>query len=93
MGTVKRYLTVDQLRDQLNETGWRVASIATAPPILLTLQALSVRYAVEIEDMTKIGEELIRRRGEREGVFERTADGFNAYLRYRIFTCVAGGGK
>lgn len=89
MRTGKWYATVAGMTDACAANGWRVDSVDTAPPLLLTLGELSRRYGVSRKEMDGIGREILGKYGQTDGVFESSTDGFRAYLHYRVFTCQA----
>jgi hypothetical protein len=89
MRTIKWYTTINDLKDRLAETGWRVVSDAAAAPIPLNSGDLARRYGLDAEDISRICRLIPASYGEKEGIFRLTPSGFEAYLHYRIYTCRA----
>jgi SAM-dependent methyltransferase len=89
MGTDKWYPLVEELRQTLDGTGWRVKEISPAPCLALTRHELEERYRVEEKTMDVIESRIIERYGSIAGTFEPSSEGFTAYLHYSIVTCQA----
>lgn len=89
MRTGKWYTTVGDLRGRLADAGWRVTNSAPAPTLLLTSDDLAQRYALDAADIAAIRSEMAAEFGGTGGVFRLTPSGFEAELRYRIYTCRA----
>lgn len=89
MRTDKWYPTINELGTCLREEGWAVQAIQSAPKIPLPSCDLVERYHLSEEDVRCICDEMTRLHGEAPEVFLVTPDGFEAYLHYQIFTCVA----
>ncbi len=93
MRTHKWYPTTDDLQNHLEKNGWRVTKTAPAPPLLLTSDDLGRRYALDENDIGRIRNLMADEFGGRNSAFRLLPTGFQAELRYRIYTCVAAGGR
>ena len=93
MRTGKWYPTVDALRRSLASALWRLEDVLAAPALPLESQELARRYGLARSDIVRIRDEIARRFGEIEGVFELSPHGFLARLRYWIYSCVAVSGQ
>ena len=81
--------TVDDLEKRLMDSGWRVTATIQAPALLLTSDGPGARrYALDKGDIARICDIMARAFGGSNRVFKLTPSGFNASLRYRIYTCV-----
>jgi hypothetical protein len=89
MRTRKWYPTVNNLKNCLLKSGWRVTDSIEAPSLLLTSEDLGLRYALDTGDIARIREMMAGEFGQESRVFRLTPSGFQADLHYRIFTCVA----
>jgi len=89
MHTDKWYPTVSELKSSLTKAGWRVTDISPAPPLLLTSEELSRRYALGGDDVMRIRNVMAQEFGGQTSVFGALPNGFWAKLQYRIYTCVA----
>jgi SAM-dependent methyltransferase len=89
MQTGKWYSTFDTIHQSLKETGWAAKSISPAPTLSLTSRDLGKRYGIGPVRMDEIRSDIAKRFGEKNDVFKLTADGFCAYLHYKVFVCVA----
>lgn len=89
MRTGKWYPTVNDLKNRLADSGWRVIAMLQAPSLLLTSDELGQRYALGVSDIASIREVMAREFSGINSVFRLTSDGFQANLHYRIYTCVA----
>lgn len=89
MGTSKWYPQTKYLLSCLEKEGWSVTSVAFAPKLPLTSQDLAKRYRLSKDRLSEIRDDLLRRFGEKENIFESTPKGFRAFLPYQIFTCAA----
>jgi hypothetical protein len=84
MGTPKWYPTINELRESMMITNWQLADICPATPLKLSSVELGLRYGLDFQALAKICGRVIEEFGEIENVFQRTEDGFVAYLHYRI---------
>lgn len=89
MGTDKEYPLESELNTFLESEGWEVVNVNSAPKLLLTSYDLAERYKLTEEDIFNIKNDINREYGEKSDIFVLTQDGFNAYLDYKIFTCIA----
>lgn len=89
MKTGKWYFAIDELEAALEEAGFVLSEVRTAPPLRLDSGDLAERYDLGAEEVASIREEVARDFGERPGVFTTSAGGFSAWLHYSIFTCRA----
>jgi cyclopropane fatty-acyl-phospholipid synthase-like methyltransferase len=89
MRTHKWYPTVNDLKERLVGSGWRVTATAPAPTLLLTSDDLGRRYALDTNDLIRIRDTMAREFGETNSVFQITSSGFQASLHYNIYTCEA----
>ena len=89
MGSPKWYPTVTTLRQILEEEGWEVLEVLPAPPLPLTSGDLSERYHIAPEIIRHIHDRLGGQEPTRAEVFEKTPDGFCAYLHYSLYVCRA----
>jgi SAM-dependent methyltransferase len=89
MGTAKWYPLVEELRQALDDVGWRVKGIAPGPSLALARNELEERYRVEQKTMDAIETRILERYGTVPGAFEPSPDGFTAHLHYSILTCQA----
>lgn len=89
MGTDKWYPLMEELRQALDGSGWRVREISPAPSLVLARNELEERYRVGEKAMDGIESRIIERYGPLPGTFEPSPGGFTAYLHYSILTCQA----
>jgi hypothetical protein len=89
MHTEKWYPTVSELKSAVTKAGWRVTDIFPAPPLLLTSEDLSRRYALKVDDVMRIRNVMAQEFGGQTSVFGVLPNGFWAKLHYRIYTCIA----
>jgi SAM-dependent methyltransferase len=89
MGTEKWYPSTDELRRLLVQSGWAIISEGEAPPLPLTSDDLRKRYMLSAATVNQICDAIMQQFGEIHNVFQKSPDGFCAYLHYRIFACVA----
>ena len=89
MNTGKWYPTVEQLRQLLENTGWKIESVSDAPKLTLTCEDLAKRYNLKPRIIIAIRRSIVKHYGQIKDVAELTEDGFRAYLHYKIFTCKA----
>ena len=89
MRTHKWYPTVNDLKKRLINSGWLVRGTASAPSLRLTSDDLGLRYELDSYDIARIREMMWEECGETRGVFRLMPGGFQAKLRYRIYSCVA----
>lgn len=89
MRTRKWYPTVNNLKNCLLKSGWRVTDTIEAAPLVLTSEDLGLRYALDANDIGRIRDAMVGEFGDESRVFRLTPSGFQADLHYRIFTCVA----
>ena len=89
MRTGKWYPTVEGLRGCLEQAGWKVDGIRAAAVLPLESGELGMRYGIGPDELRAIGRDLAGAFGERQGVFTGGAEGFRAYLHYRIWVCTA----
>ena len=87
MNTGKWYTTKDILQNRLNESGFSVEQIVSAPPLSLTAEELSARYAISNDKMYDIYKLLLKSYGNVPSVINFTKNSFTAYLHYYIFVC------
>lgn len=93
MATPKWYPTISELCDNMATANWRIIEISPAPPLKLTSAELGQRYGLDLPDLKNICSRLVDEFGEIKDIFQRTPDGFTAYLHYRIFVARAADGK
>lgn len=89
MRTRKWYPAVDDMKQRLADSGWRVVGTLSAPPLVLTSEDLALRYALNSRDIARIRDVMADEFGGMSGVYRQTPTGFEADLHYRIFTCIA----
>lgn len=85
--TTKWYPTVTFMRQCLNDEGWQVREILPCPPLPLTSAALAARYGLSAADIGDIRKRLGTGVPVPDTVFQRTDDGFCAYLHYWLYVC------
>ncbi len=89
MHSDKWYPTVSELKSSMTKAGWHVADVSPAPPLLLTSDDLARRYALQMDDVMRTRNVMVKEFGEQTKVFGVLPNGFWAKLHYRIYTCVA----
>jgi len=90
MQTGKWLPTVHSLVKALEMEGFEVTDIRPAAPLQSTSADMENRYGFSHEAMMKIGRAIEKDcLGHLSEVFHRTNDGFTAYMKYKILTCVA----
>jgi len=87
MGTPKWYPTISELHESMANTNWQVIDICPAPALKLSSVELGQRYGMDSQTLAKICGSIMEAFGEIENVFQRSPEGFIAYLHYQI--CIA----
>jgi hypothetical protein len=87
MRTGKWYPTVAFLCEALNLEGWEVVEICPALPLRLKSDDLTQRYSLDQADLRRIRDRLSRNARVPEDVFEKTDEGFSAFLHYWTYVC------
>ena len=91
MHTDKWYPTVGALQKLLADAGWRVTATIPAPTLRLTSEDLARRYALDTRDLANIRDMMAKTPDPIDKVARLTTSGFEAYLHYWVYTCVADG--
>ena len=90
MQTGKWLPTVHSLVKALEMEGFEVTDIRPAAPLQSTSADMENRYGFSHEAMMKISRAIEKDcQGHLSEVFHRTNDGFTAYMKYKILTCLA----
>lgn len=89
MQSPKHYPTVPVLGNLLEKADFSVESVLPGPALPLHSAELARRYQIGEPDMSAFRTRLVERFGHIDHVFEPTAQGFRAWLHYRIFICRA----
>ena len=89
MNTDKWYPTLTELHSPLEQTGFEIIDVKTAPSLPLKREELSERYTITSEIMAGISKKLLTEFGAIRKVLEFSDKSFTAHLHYHIFFCRA----
>ncbi len=89
MKTQKCYFTINKLESTLNDSGFAVYDIVSAPKIKLESNDLAERYQLSPQQKIKIQREIKQQYGQKKEVFNSSQENFTAWLHYSIFSCRA----
>lgn len=89
MGTDKWYCTTGEMMEMLEQEGWEICSLSSAPMLHLSSEDLSQRYQLSPDQVEQIKMEAERKYGRKRDVFVINKTGFEAWLHYHIFVCQA----
>lgn len=89
MDAQKWFFTVDELRSRLEDAGFIVREILTAPGLEMSSEDLGERYGLSHEQRSSIAQEVLQLYGQNPEIFVGYGDEFKAYLHTSIFVCEA----
>jgi SAM-dependent methyltransferase len=89
MDAGKWFFTVDELKSRLEDAGFIVREIITAPSLGMSSADLGERYGLGSEQMASIGQEIEKLFGGDQVVFACSGGEFKAYLQTFIINCEA----
>jgi SAM-dependent methyltransferase len=88
MKTEKWYTTRADLSKRLNESGWMVHTVVSAPCLTLSSSDLKVRYSLSDAIIAEIRDKVTNNYPDMDNIFSVLPDGsFEARLHYFIYVC------